>query len=56
MILSIMNLLSEYQKKTDLPMKDLINAISKDKGISKRDVYQQSLKWEKKKLNTTTGG
>jgi 16S rRNA (cytidine1402-2'-O)-methyltransferase len=44
---SIMNLLSEYQKKFDLPMKDLINMVSKDKGISKRDVYQQSLKFKK---------
>ncbi|MDY6856821.1 MAG: 16S rRNA (cytidine(1402)-2'-O)-methyltransferase [Thermodesulfobacteriota bacterium] len=40
----IKNLLIDYQKKFDLPIKELISMISKDMGISKRDVYQESLK------------
>ena len=41
---SISELIKDYQKKFDLPMKDLIKLISQDKGISKREIYQESLK------------
>ena len=41
---SISELIKDYQKKFDLPMKDLIKLISLDKGISKREIYQESLK------------
>ena len=48
--ISISQLLQDYQKKYDLPMKNLIKMISDEKGISKREVYQESLKLKKKKL------
>ncbi|KAF0118107.1 MAG: 16S rRNA (cytidine1402-2'-O)-methyltransferase [bacterium] len=47
---SIAQLLQEYQKRYDLPMKDLVKMISEEKGISKREVYQESLKLKKKNL------
>ena len=46
---SISQLLQDYQKRYDLPMKDLIKMISEEKGISKREVYQESLKLKKRK-------
>lgn len=47
---SISQLLQDYQKRYDLPMKDLIKMISEEKGISKREVYQESLKLKKEKM------
>ena len=47
---SISQLLQEYQKRYDLPMKDLVKMISEEKGISKREVYQESLKLKKEKM------
>ena len=47
---SIAQLLQEYQKRYDLPMKDLVKMISEEKGISKREVYQESLKLKKEKM------
>ena len=47
---SISQLLQDYQKRYDLPMKDLVKMISEEKGISKREVYQESLKLKKEKM------
>ncbi|RJP60844.1 MAG: 16S rRNA (cytidine(1402)-2'-O)-methyltransferase [Deltaproteobacteria bacterium] len=47
---SISQLLQDYRKRYDLPMKDLIKMISEEKGISKREVYQESLKLKKEKM------
>jgi len=47
---STSQLLQDYQKRYDLPMKDLVKMISEEKGISKREVYQESLKLKKKNL------
>ncbi|MEW6615034.1 MAG: 16S rRNA (cytidine(1402)-2'-O)-methyltransferase [Thermodesulfobacteriota bacterium] len=47
-------LLEDYQKRYDLPMKDLIKMISDEKGISKREVYQESLKLKKEKTVCVT--
>ncbi|MFH1625244.1 MAG: 16S rRNA (cytidine(1402)-2'-O)-methyltransferase [Pseudomonadota bacterium] len=46
---SILELLQAYQKKYNLPVKDLVKMISEEKGISKREVYQESLKLKKEK-------
>lgn len=45
--ISILDLLRASQEQYDLPMKDLIKMISEEKGISKREVYQESLKLKK---------
>ncbi|MBI4618697.1 MAG: 16S rRNA (cytidine(1402)-2'-O)-methyltransferase [Desulfobacterales bacterium] len=47
---STSQLLQDYQKRYNLPMKDLVKMISEEKGISKREVYQESLKLKKKNL------
>lgn len=47
---SISQLLQDYQKRYGLPMKDLVKMISEEKGISKREVYQESLKLKKENL------
>jgi len=51
---SLSQLLKDYQKRYDLPMKDLIKMISDEKGISKREVYQESLKLKKEKTVCVT--
>lgn len=48
--ISITELLQAYQEKYDLPMKDLIKMVSEEKGISKRKVYQESIKLKKEKV------
>ncbi|PIZ20130.1 MAG: 16S rRNA (cytidine(1402)-2'-O)-methyltransferase [Deltaproteobacteria bacterium CG_4_10_14_0_8_um_filter_43_12] len=47
---SIPQLLQDYQKRYGLPMKALVRMISEEKGISKREVYQESLRLKKEKM------
>jgi len=49
--ISILELLQSYRKKYNLPMKDLIKMIAEEEGISKREVYQESLKLKKRKTD-----
>ena len=47
---SIPQLLQDYQKRYGLPMKALVRMISEEKGISKREVYRESLRLKKEKM------
>ncbi|MFH2012267.1 MAG: 16S rRNA (cytidine(1402)-2'-O)-methyltransferase [Pseudomonadota bacterium] len=52
--ISIPQLLKDYKKMYELPMKNLIKMISEEKGISKREIYQESLKLKKEKTVCVT--
>jgi len=41
---SIQEEIKLYQKTSSLPLKDIVRIISEEKGIPKRDIYQESLK------------
>ncbi len=45
--ISIREILEDYRKKYDLPLKDLTKLISEETSISKREIYQELLKLKK---------